>query len=287
METILETVPTIVASSHGIASSVALASHENILGLDVAFCNTVPVALFSPKTLSELRNVDFQKDLTNFVKSNLHIDFVYKFNLPLCNTERDDFFQGHRILSSLPADTGKGILIAGSSALHYLMVYFKGENTLNWKSNDVDIFYLNCESNNRMQIPGGNVDFVFCKDTSIENVLLNFDLPCCRVGFDFKYNFYVSAQALVAIFTGKMYMPTYFSTSHDFLKELSQYSVVTGKESFAENIKHMIIRRFYERVKKYQSRGFKTIYTHLDYLLPWVKNRFTYVNFTSGGGDSE
>lgn len=264
METIIESVPTFVAPS-------------NILGLGNADGNTVPKQLFQPKVLHDILDQTFQKELTNFVKQNPHLDFVYKFDLP--KVEEGCIMRGHECLLALPEDTGKGLFVAGSTALHYISSYVKGYNNINWKSTDIDVFFLNCPTSTRMTCPPGNLDMVFCKEKTVEEVLLNFDLPCCRVGFDFKFNFYVSAQALVAIFTGKMYLPEYFSSNYEFLNKLKEFECDKTKP-YAESINSLIVKRFYERVKKYQSRGFKAVYTHLDYLLPWMKNRFTYICFS-------
>lgn len=284
METIVESVVSPVVSSPSgsaaAASDTVPAPPSHILGLDPNFSSRVPEELFSAKTLSDVRDDSFQSLLVEFVKKNPEIDFVYRFDLPPCSNSDRGLMQGHKSLSALPFDTGKGIFVGGSAALHYVTSFVKGLSTLNWKATDVDIFFLNCPENTRMSEAPGNLDFIFCQDKTVEDVLLNFDLPCCRVGFDFKYNYYVSAQALVAIFTGKMYMPEYFNNENDFMNKLSQYFLVNAP-AHAHSITQMIVKRFYERVKKYQSRGFKTVYTHLDYLLPWVENRFTYVDFTT------
>ncbi len=273
MEQITETVSPVVAQT-------------NILGIAAADRSRVPEILTRPQTLSHLRDVIFQDALINFVKQNVDLDFVYKFTVPDLTTasnapweaEPNYSHQGLKSLLALPDTTGQGIFVGGSSALHYVCCYIKGENKVNWKSKDVDVFFLNCKENSRMEQAPGNLDFVFCKDKTIEEVLLNFDLPCCRVGFDFKYNYYVSAQALVSIFTGKMYMPEYFETSQEFNKMLRSNPIINEQQT-CDYFIEMIVRRFYERVQKYQSRGFKTVYTHLNYILPWVKNRFTYIDF--------
>jgi len=270
METITESIPTNVAFSPDFLT--------NVLGLDVAVRNIVPSILFQPEKLSDLRDETFQKTLIQFIKRNPDVDFVYNMKLPKYR-ESDvnrNLFQGHASLSALPDEMCNGIFIGGSSALISVQGYFKGNANINWKSNDVDVFYLNCKSNSRMNNAPGNMDWIFCKEKTIEDVLLNFDLPCCRVGYDFKYNYYISAQALVAILTGKMYLPEYFKTQFDFEAKLNEYEF-SGEEEYKHTLTKMIINRFYERVKKYQSRGFKSVYTHLDYILPWVKNRFTYV----------
>lgn len=257
-------------------TTVSTVVPDHILGLEAAVSSN----LFQPKSLEDTRDVTFQKFLIAFIQKNPDIDFVYRFDLSNVGKESAAWsLQGLKHLAKMSPDSVKGVFVAGSAALHYMDEYYHG-NKVNWKSNDVDLFYLGCESNNRMQGPGC-LDFVFCKEKTIHEVLLNFDLPCCRVGFDFKYSFYISAQALVALFTGKMYLPSYFSDGHEFVKKLQEYNFVDQGKSYYDGIHRMIVGRLNERIKKYQSRGFKSVYTHHDYVLPWVKNRFTYIDFSS------
>lgn len=250
----------------------------HILGLSIEQLSSIENKnIFLPKTLHETKDINFQKQLTEFVKCHPSLDFVYRFDLP----EDTSFFGGLKCLSLLPSDTGKGVFIGGSSALLHLDCYYRGKVSTNWKSNDIDFFYLNCDKNTRMEGKIQGIDMIFCKDTSIESVLLNFDLPCCRVGIDFKYNFYVSAQALVALFTRKMYLPLYFQASETFEDVLNQFPTVEGLSgNLRKMVQKQIIQRFYERIKKYQSRGFKTVFVKEEYMLPWLENRFTYIDFT-------
>lgn len=250
----------------------------HILGLETAFCNAVPTDLFEPTTLKF--DDTFRVKLIEFVRKNSHIDFVYKFTLP----PQQDYTktsgeyrwcsgQGLWCLDHLPTDTGKGIYVAGSAALSQLLSYVKSYRGSNWKANDCDIFYVGCPVASRM--PLGNVDMVFCKEKTIEEVLINFDLPCCRVAYDFKYNFYVSAQALACAFNGKMYLPKYLEMPVSFKRMLDSYSYNNTWGSY----KSFLVNRFYERVQKYQSRGISTHYVQSDYILPWIINRFSYIEF--------
>ena len=271
-------------SSQEIATPL-VSSPDNILGLNDADRSSVPEDLLSfndkPIDMTTLRNKEWCQTLISFVRSNPRIDFVIRLDLPTYNDENTTAvgFQGFKSLSALPTDTGKGIFVGGSGPLHWLMSHIRGYNKVKWNSSDVDIFFLGCPENTRMACAPGNVDMVFCKDKTIEEVLLNFDLPCCRVGYDFKYNYYVSIQALVAIMTGKMYLPHFMGSNLLFQEKLNNYKVI-HKSSFGGEVNRLIIRRFYERVKKYESRGIKTVYCKFDYMLPWVKNRFTYVDFS-------
>lgn len=286
METIQVNTPLIVENDHSDSfntteSSVKIPPH--ILGLSYSQFEMLQgqyQKLFMSKSLPDTRDINFQEDLVSFVQSNPSIDFVYRFDLPKLTDDSLVLLKGHTCLSALSEDTGKDIFIAGSSVLHYLVRYHKSY-VINWKSNDTDIFYLNCIKNTRMEGYIQGIDMIFCKDKTIESVLLNFDLPCCRTAVDFHYNFYVSAQALASVFTGKMYLPKYFENIRNFTEVLNQFPT---SEGFSNNIRNtvqsQIIKRFYERIQKYQSRGFKAIFVKEDYILPWLKNRFTYIDFT-------
>ena len=263
---------------------------EHILRLDdqelIDETTPIPFTLFRAKTMPDLRNDDFRQELVEYVKENPEIDWVYHIDLPEPEkygyggqTIEKGLMNGHIQLHKLPYDTGKGLFVGGSCALKKLMDYIKQPRS-SWENNDVDLFFMGCDKNSRLEddhTPNG-LDFVFCKDKTIEEVLLNFDLPCCRVGFDFKYNFYVSAQALCAIFSGKMYLPRYMKDDEIFTTQLRHF-YDHGKPKaggHVDSIIDLIINRLRSRIIKYSERGFKVEYSEDNYELPWVKNRFTY-----------
>src|SRR5579883_177983 len=114
--------------------------------------------LTTPHKLADTRNEKFQECVINFVKVNPDLDFIYRFALP-----EDQDSIGFQCLRALSDNTGKDLFIGGSSALYYLQRYHS-ESTINWKSNDIDLFYLNCIKNARKEghIPG--LDMIFCTD---------------------------------------------------------------------------------------------------------------------------
>lgn len=255
-----------------------------ILGLDPSLSSFVHGSIFNISDINSATTPDMVSIISEFCREYPHIDFVLKFEAP--HITKEDFETHHPhshqalyCLTMLPENFAQGIFIGGSTALHYLSTNIKGRLDTNWVSNDVDIFYLNCPVSTRMPFHRTACDMVFCKEKTIEEVLLNFDIPCCRVGFDFKYNFYVSIQALNSILTKKVYLPNYLSTPMSFERKLSCYESVSAEKLGKMDVTKMIIKRFYERIKKYQSRGFQIRYVNNDYLLPWIKNRFTYVDF--------
>lgn len=73
---------------------------------------------------------------------------------------------------------------------------------------DIDIFVINSSMNQRNIADG--VDIIHTVSTSVEELLLNFDLPCCRAAYN-STGFWVSAQCLVALFTGEYFLPEYTS----------------------------------------------------------------------------
>ncbi len=256
-----------------------------ILGLDPSHSSFVHGSIFNISDINSATTPDMTNIISEFCKEYPQIDFILKFEAPQITEEifktcRPHSNQGLYCLTMLPENFAQGVFIGGSTALHYLSTQIKGILEVNWTSNDVDIFYLNCPVSTRMPFHRIACDMVFCKEKTIEEVLLNFDIPCCRVGFDFKYNFYVSIQALNSILTKKVYLPNYLSTPKLFEGKLSGYGAFSG-EGHGPDVTKTIIKRFYERIKKYQSRGFQIRYVKNDYLLPWMVNRFTYVDFTT------
>lgn len=136
--------------------------------------------------------------------------------------------------------------------------------------NDTDIFFLNSPVNHRMVLPG--LDFVHTKAKSPEDLILNFDLPCCRAAFNSKYDFWISASCLVALFTGSYYLPYYLQDEAKFNDILRVHRV---KDCLDKNEKYLF-SRIGKRVKKYQARGFKCQWLVTEQVQPWILNRFHY-----------
>jgi hypothetical protein len=171
------------------------------------------------------------------------------------------------------------ICIAGSSALWRLHGILNGKSP-NWKPKDTDIFLLGSSSDNRFYKTDYNLDIVHSTSKTCQDLILAFDLPCCRVAYDFNFTFYVSIQTLAAIFSGKMYLPKYFETELQFKQILDKHSTIKKdweKNTFIPNFYYnKLAKRLQERIKKYRSRGYAPKYYDTEYILPWIKERFKY-----------
>jgi hypothetical protein len=160
--------------------------------------------------------------------------------------------------------------VAGSAALHRLTTLIASAAPLKWRPADADIFFLNQEVNNRVLfLP---FDAVQCKEKTVEELLLNFDLPICRVAMNFAYDFWVSAQCLAAIHTHRQNVPLYLKDKITFKTTLLEHMTAVTKPE-AHNY---LYNRFIDRIKKYQDRGYGVNWVMTDIIIPWVRNRFHY-----------
>ena len=233
---------------------------------------------FLPKSLGQLTHIDEdtheqtynKQDIIKLVAENPFKDGVIKLRgYPIRNKGKKG------ILDISKQNTGE-TYIAGSSIVNEICKKMLTKDQ--WSSNDVDIFILGCESHARLKFSEG-IDMVYMKEKDIKELLLNFDLPICRAGIDFKGNMYVSIQCLASIFTGKYYMPKYVKDNRKFTQLLVEHHP-DGKEKNTAAIIKYWISRFNERVKKYTSRGFSPIYLETDCVIRWIKHRFDYARET-------
>ena len=142
--------------------------------------------------------------------------------------------------------------------------------SLNTSYNDVDIFFLNSPVSCRMQI--GHTDIVHSTCKTVDELLLNFDLPCCRVSMNSKHDYYISAQCLYALLTNEYPLPNYVQDRDSFISLLKNHrngDPMRVSEEF-------LYQRILERIKKYKQRGFNVVWYKTDYVLPWIQNRFHY-----------
>lgn len=198
-------------------------------------------------------------------------DYILHFPLP-----KED-----QITGVFPKDNQIGIIqlsplrnvdafIAGSAALFRLLLLLDSTRALKWKPEDADMFFLNQEVNNR--VPFTPFDIVQCKEKTIEELLLNFDLPICRVAMNFAYDFWVSAQCLAAIHTHKQNVPLYLKDKMTFNATLRKHMEVQTKREAHD----YLYNRFRERIQKYQNRGYGVNWIDTTTIIPWVRNRFHY-----------
>lgn len=183
---------------------------------------------------------------------------------------------------SLADGENMNCVVAGSYALWTLTKMFNGHTDPGWKPSDIDMFIMNRDKNSRHSPAEGLLDIVHSTDKTPEEVITNFDIPCCRVAFDMNYTFYVSIHALYSIITKKIKLPLYLKEGMTFENVLNKYETDHPKITNVGIIKDYhtkLITRMRERIKKYQSRGFSFQWYTTDYILPWIKQRFTYIDF--------
>lgn len=140
----------------------------------------------------------------------------------------------------------------------------------NFEPGDVDIFFLDSPFPHRLRLHGH--DFVMTKAKTVEELLLNFDLPCCRAAYNVKRDYWVSAQCLYSMMMGRYPMPTYTTSLTLFTKMIVEHrngNTLGKTEDF-------LFKRLEERTTKYKDRGFTPYYFETNQVLDWIKNRFHY-----------
>ena len=246
--------------------------------------NILPNIEIQP-TLDTLEQIQENRQfIIDYVEKNRDVDHVLIFKAtptPECQWGYTPWRHSEKAMNEFAkGNYDNTTCVAGSSALNRLLINLK--KMPKWLPNDSDIFMLGCDDNSRLNM--GLLDFVHTKDTTPQELLLRFDLPCCRVGYDLNMTWYVSIQAFAAIFTGEMYLPSYCMT------ELKMKSFVTEVSSIKYEYKHHSEKTFaaiysnqYEklslRIAKYERRGFKVTYNRTDYVLPWIEHVFHYSMF--------
>ena len=236
------------------------------------------------KSFSDVRN--HVEEINAFVKSFPLEDHVYYFSNP--------FPVKHEAESCCPERPGLGTFamipntkdtyIAGSAAVHYVQKHVSDLIRMHWQPSDADMFTLGCDVNNRYSL--GIIDMVQAKETTIEELLLNFDLGCCRAAFDRHLNIWVSIQCLSAIFNHKYPMPKYMMNRNSFLSYLrdNRADSTIPNRGGAEDMMYL---RFMQRIKKYSDRGFGVTWVNTTRVLPWIKNRFHYAEWKPDSGEEK
>lgn len=187
-------------------------------------------------------------------------------------------------------NTTDGWCIAGSAALLAFINELKYNPKIStpvieqFISNDTDIFMLN--SDRKLRYISGSTDIVHVTNKTVESLLLNFDLPCCRVATNSNGDFWISEQCLYALYTKTYYLPKYmenFEQYKNVVKNLDANMFFHGKNEYTKHCSiEFLYKRFVERTDKYKKRGFINIkYVETDKILPWIINRFSYVDHTT------
>lgn len=175
-------------------------------------------------------------------------------------------------------DNNKGWVIAGSSALSSLvskLVKLGYEiNAKEFKADDTDVFFLDSKKEGRAKF--GDIDVVHKKFKTVSELLLNFDLPCCRAATDNKGNYWVSLQCLSSIFTGKYAMPVSLESNTKFNEQLKSTYSKNKYESIPTFFKFgAFIAKLHGRMEKYKNRGFTSTFVEdtSDEIQLWIKNQ--------------
>lgn len=194
------------------------------------------------------------------------------------------FFHSTRLDSrpSLP-----GVVIGGSSALALVSTLLfnhclpKPPNQVSWSANDCDIFLLNQTMNdkdpNKRRIPP--VEFIAVPCKTVDELLVSFDLPCCRVATNtgtFVGDWWISLHAMYAIITGNYPIPLYLQSQDAFTQKLKTLATESQASHLLLDSIRDVWTRFQERLDKYETRGMKPIWVDTNAPTSWMINRFAY-----------
>ena len=240
--------------------------------------DTVPVI----KTTSDLKQPEVQNEIRNWCSKNPYEDYIYEFIYVVEKINETN------IKSSIENAECKDWCVAGSSALFQFIKVYQQHFQVKFNDfkdpNDTDIFFLNSKGPHRRQV--GKTDIVHSTEKTVQELLMNFDLPCCRVATNSHFDTWISIQCLNSILTGTYYLPEYCRSTTQFMKLLNKHR--KPKEamgiSTVENINQnrmapqeaLLYGRLGERISKYRTRGFSPIYRTTNYVMPWIKQRFSY-----------
>lgn len=160
-------------------------------------------------------------------------------------------------------------VVAGSAAVHPLISVIARYQP-KWKVSDTDIFHLNEQGHFRYC--AGKTDIVYNPAKTVEELLSNFDLPCCRAAFHPQIGIWISAQCMVSMLYKIYYLPEYTHNKKSFaamIRKFRHTDKIADPEAF-------LFKRFCQRIEKYENRGYRPSWIHTDIVLPWIKNRFHY-----------
>ena len=174
--------------------------------------------------------------------------------------------------------------IAGSAALNKLITDLscrKYINNAGFNPGDTDIFIVGNDRKFRSQFNG--TDIIHTRDKSIEDLLLNFDLPCCRVATNPNGDYWISLQCIYALHTNKYFLPEYLNKMDTFSPLIHKYPGEEFKNLSMNQItesSNFLFKRLHERITKYKNRNFQVNYYKTDIVLPWIIHRIDYTEPT-------
>lgn len=113
-----------------------------------------------------------------------------------------------------------------------------------FECNDTDIFFMNSKEHHRTTC--GDVDIIHIKESSVETLLLNFDLPCCRAATDDSEEiFWISAQCLYSMLTGQYFLPAYLKDIEHFTSVFDEQLANVSPNSKTRNTTNLFTRLQY------------------------------------------
>lgn len=144
----------------------------------------------------------------------------------------------------------------------------------NFEPTDINVFFLNSEVEDKVKYDG--VDIIHLKATTVESLLLNFDLPNCRAAYycDGENTiFYVSLHCIYSILTGHYYLPLYLQEKGEFSKIYkNNFFECMEASSLLINTKgDKLFNKLQSRIEKYKERGYTCRYIKTDIILPWIR----------------
>jgi hypothetical protein len=235
------------------------------------------------QNIADLSKKDIQDQIENFVNENPFVEHIYTLKSV---TDARTYNPTTHLLFNQQKQS-KNICVAGSSALYRLIKMMSPTNKttlVSWNPNDNDIFLLNSQNNCRSpKCLGSSLDIIHSTAKTPEALISDFDLPCCRVAFDFNMNFYISIHALNAILTKIVYMPSYMSSWMSFLSNIKSIGTEYLEKKFTMNHTEIVNRiqktkysKYLSRLDKYEDRGFIFKFVNTSKILPWMHHDMKY-----------
>jgi hypothetical protein len=217
---------------------------------------TTPPTVTAPVVASFEDILKLKFEIIDYASKYPTLDVVYY--LPMSST----------YASTAAAAAAANTFIAGSSALHRFITTLRASPesvrpSNRWECNDYDVFTINAKS--KALLTMGPVQLVDVMYKSVQEMLLDFDLPCCRVAINSHKDYYVSLQCLAAILSGVYALPSCFKSKEGliaFINESEEAKKLTDKvrKERIDAISDFRYERLSERIDKYKGRGFNVIY---------------------------
>ena len=237
---------------------------------------------FNPKNIAEI--LWMADDIIKIVKDDPIKDKV--FMIPLYDKDlKEDNDSKEKVKYCIAGSTAV-VLFSKLLRLEQLRLEKSSNVIANYKiggnfiNNDTDIFFLESKTQHRKQC--GNVDIVHLKESTVESLLLNFDLGCCRAAIDDDVDSevgWISAHCIVSLLTGEYFLPSYLAFQEYFLKTFSGsfHQLIYENNTLTEtSLVDKLFQRLKFRREKYGDRGYICVFYKTDEKLSWITHRFFY-----------